>query len=192
MTPIIDSIKKNFSSLKKSKEESLKEYFVDHLDRDNSEFREWLEKYNIYSSFLKKDKEESIKGYFVDHLESKPQREQDSIKNDVTHWHNESCKDKSKYQKKLFSQIICFRWCAFIFMILMMSGETIALFLIVFYSSTVDQSSNSRILEINPTTLQVLTASTIIQISAMVIVMVRSVFPRKLDDLILEEIKMSI
>lgn len=33
MTSIIESIKKDFSSLKKSKEESLKEHFIDQYDK---------------------------------------------------------------------------------------------------------------------------------------------------------------
>jgi hypothetical protein len=75
-------------------------------------------------------------------------------------------------------QIIKFRAFLFYFLLALMLMETITLFTIIILSS-LDK------LEIEPLTLQILTGATIAQISAMIIVIIQSVFSDTLNQFVM-------
>jgi len=81
-------------------------------------------------------------------------------------------------RKNLLKQIIVQRERLFVFLIILMAVETFVLFTIVIFASI---PSPSIRLTVNDTTLQILVGATIAQISAMVIIIIRSVFPDSLN-----------
>jgi hypothetical protein len=88
-------------------------------------------------------------------------------------------KEKWKIESDLLIQIILFRHEIFSFSIKMMCYETIILFFIIIMSSI-------KIIDIDRMTLQILVASTIAQVSAMIIIIIKSIFPDSLNKIITE------
>lgn len=82
--------------------------------------------------------------------------------------------------EKLQNQLVFFRKCLLCFILILMACETVALFAIVILTAL-----PTKPLTIPPTTLQIFTSATIAQISAMLIIIVRSVFSDKLNPLIM-------
>ena len=82
--------------------------------------------------------------------------------------------------ERLQSQLVFFRKRLLSFILILMACETVALFTIVILTSL-----PTKPLDIHDTTLQIFTSATIAQISAMLIIIVRSVFSDKLNPLIM-------
>jgi hypothetical protein len=80
---------------------------------------------------------------------------------------------------KICRQAYCFRWILFLSLLGLMFAETVLLVVFVYFYSHTSGSN-----PINNTTLQVIVGATILQISAMVIVIVKSSFPASIKDLI--------
>lgn len=87
--------------------------------------------------------------------------------------------EKLQAEQDLRRQIIRFRRILFYFLLMLMTVETLAVFVIIVLASL-----PSPILAIKELTLQVLVGATIAQISAMLIVIIRSVYPDSLNKLI--------
>lgn len=83
---------------------------------------------------------------------------------------------KGLAEQDFLTQILFFRKSLFYFLISLMSVETFLLFLLVFLKALPMLKFS-----INDTTLQILVGATIAQISAMVIVIIKSVFPDSLN-----------
>ncbi len=87
---------------------------------------------------------------------------------------------KSRSEQDLRRQIVDFRKLLLWYLIGFMTLETIALYTIVILTSL-------KILTIEPATLQILVGATIAEISAMLIVIVRSVYSNSLNKIIMSK-----
>ncbi len=87
-------------------------------------------------------------------------------------------RQKKTSDQRFRDQVVSFRKVLFYFLLVFMTIETLALFLIIGFASF-------QTLEITPTTLQILVGATIAQISAMLIVIIRSVYSDTLNQLIM-------
>lgn len=87
---------------------------------------------------------------------------------------------KEKSLQNLRDQIVNYRKCLFNFLLILMAFETVAMFVLVIVASL-----PSKILVIHDTTLQVLVGATIAQVSAMIIVIIRSVYSEGLNKFIM-------
>ena len=83
-------------------------------------------------------------------------------------------------EQKYRTQVVTFRIWIFTFLLVMMALETIAIFTIVIFNSL-----PSPLLDVDKLTLQVLVGATIAQVSAMFIVIIKSVFSDKLNEIIM-------
>jgi hypothetical protein len=86
---------------------------------------------------------------------------------------------RARLATKLASQALRYREYLFYYLLGLMTVETLFLFGIVFVTAPPHQ-----LIEMHQTTLQVIVGATIIQISAMVIVIVKSVFPEDMKHLV--------
>jgi len=87
-------------------------------------------------------------------------------------------RQKKTSDQRFRDQVVSFRKVLFYFLLVFMTVETLALFIIIAFASF-------QKLEITPTTLQILVGATIAQISAMLIVIIRSVYSDTLNQLIM-------
>lgn len=92
---------------------------------------------------------------------------------------NEVMASQWRIKQDFLRQIYSFRNTLFRFLIILMLGETVILFGIIIFTSIPEFP-----FRVNPTTLQILVGATIIQISTMVVVIVKSVYPGNLNDII--------
>jgi hypothetical protein len=84
--------------------------------------------------------------------------------------------------QKFRDQIVAFRLWLIVFILAMMALETIVLFVIIILASLPCPK-----LKIEPLTLQVLVGATIAQVSAMLIVIIRSVYSDSLNRLVMSD-----
>ncbi len=94
----------------------------------------------------------------------------------------------NKAREELFNQTKELRKLIFEFLIILMSLETFLLYIIVIASS-IPKLKELGFFYINETTLQILVGATIAQISAMVIIIVKSVFPDSSKKILGEDYK---
>lgn len=111
--------------------------------------------------------------YAEDHLKNKPKVE--SQLNRII----AAIDERITLCTKLVKQAIRYRRILFYFLLGLMSVETILLVLFVYFVPRLPESQR-----ISDTGLQIIAGATIIQISAMIIVIVKSVFPKDLRSLI--------
>ena len=90
--------------------------------------------------------------------------------------------ERQKSEQDFRWQIVSFRRGLLWYLLILMTFETIALFVIIILASL-----PSRMLIIEDVTLQVLVGATIAQISAMLIVIIRSVYSNSLNKLIMSD-----
>ena len=103
-------------------------------------------------------------------------------KPDIESWANQKlsfAKARMELCMKLGDQALRYRGILFYFLLVLMGVETLFLFVIVLITA-----KPYRLLEIPDTTLQIIVGATIIQISAMVIAIIKSVFPKDMKQLI--------
>lgn len=90
--------------------------------------------------------------------------------------------ERKKSEQDFRWQIVSFRQKLFRFLLFLMALETVSLFVLIILSSL-----PSKILVIADTTLQILVGVTLVQISAMIIVIIKSVYSDSLNQLIMAE-----
>jgi hypothetical protein len=103
-------------------------------------------------------------------------------KPDIESWANQKwafAKARIELCIKLGDQAFLYRGILFYFLLVLMTVETLFLFFIVF-----ETAGPKPKLEIPNTTLQIIVGATIVQISTMVIVIIQSVFPKDMKQLI--------
>lgn len=90
--------------------------------------------------------------------------------------------EQQQSNQEFREQVVYFRKGMFWFLIILMTLETIALYIIIIVASL-----PSKVLLIEDVTLQILVGATIAQISAMMIVIIRSVYSDSLNKLIMSD-----